>query len=1030
MNFGILEDKNDAIKREWGHMSKKGKHTIDYANFTLPEIIEKKTKREANFFELERNEQRQVLDFISDHNIGIKVLGYRWYDILSNKFFVIQYLPKEELSYGIAEEIHEFETFKDFFEFVHGDIYQKSCFYGFIFSDQDIRDYSIDLSRINFNSLERRTIDNCTLEGYCHIINGEAEHNAICSADITEWMADLKPISSLRVLETKYKQFVRRFDSWVAGKIFFSMIIRKKKITNKNILVEFICAHDAYLGLSFGTILLKLGRDAALEVIANFDGGCSYTTKRKRIGGFEDSLASYDDGSFMGYRDLGYDRSLQLYYVIDRFTNAKNCSIETEEYFTDFEEFISYVKGDLSDADLANAPLIRSEIKKYRFNENTKLPLTDQYDEHIIIKAFTGEKFVVVQKWFDPDGALILSRGQEFSRFFDFVYFLNGDLSGADLILCDGIENLSKIKGLKLDGIKVRSSAAEKLGLAVKLLPSDWPRATSFESIKNNELGTTECYMSDDLEDDDLMGSVSYITDLHLLHRFEAYKCKTIDDIEYVLKTIAKTLYAQSTKVNLIGGDTSSDFEVFKKFITTLASYNKYNDFFFVLGNHELWDSPSNSLYRSIEDYRSTINELGKGHMHLVHNNIFYFDREWMELSDEELLNISMENLRVKMRSARIIIFGGIGFAGMNPNFNANNDIYKDALNYEDEFTESARFLELYEKVTTALRGKNLIVLSHMPMKDWGGEGIHAKDGVIYVNGHTHRNFFYDDGKKRIYADNQVGYTGKSFSFKQIPVSFSYDWFADYEDGIFEISKEDYISFYRGILGNVTFNREYEKLFMIKRDETYMFLMRSPKGSLSILNGGAIRKAGNHPLEYFYENMVKYSQSVKLFLSNYEEYQKQISNEIKQIGGDGRIHGCIVDINFFNHVYINPLDGTITPYFAYSIVDKYVYDNLPSLLKYECPKLYANYLKMIDQKSDDHDLVLYNSNLPITKNRMRVFETDMYRISRILRGLQYTTRYNVVRLWNDAIVANATEENGKMIVMGIIDPESMPKSVA
>lgn len=218
-------------------------------------------------------------------------------------------------------------------------------------------------------------------------------------------------------------------------------------------------------------------------------------------------------------------------------------------------------------------------------------------------------------------------------------------------------------------------------------------------------------------------------------------------------------------------------------------------------------------------------------------------------------------------------------------------------MNREQEIKESEKFLELYEKVTESLKGMNLIVLTHMPMIDWGGD-IHAKEGVVYVNGHSHRNYFYDDGKKRIYADNQIGYKGKRVNYKTISIDFGYNWFADYKDGIYEITKNDYERFYRGISEGLTFNREFANLYMIKREGAYMFLMRTPKGSLQILNGGSIRKAGNHQLEYFYENLTKYSKSVSMFLSKYDAFQKQISSEVKRIGGDGHIHESIVDIDF------------------------------------------------------------------------------------------------------------------------------------
>ena len=104
----------------------------------------------------------------------------------------------------------------------------------------------------------------------------------------------------------------------------------------------------------------------------------------------------------------------------------------------------------------------------------------------------------------------------------------------------------------------------------------------------------------------------------------------------------------------------------------------------------------------------------------------------------------------------------------------------------------------------------------------------------------------------------------------------------------------------------------------------YMFLLKSKGGKLSVLNGGSIKSAGIHTIDYFFTNMENYANSIKMFLTSYESYQKEIAKEIKSFGGDGIIHGCIIDIDFFNHVYVNPLDLKVTPYFAYAIDDKYI----------------------------------------------------------------------------------------------------------
>lgn len=794
---------------------------FNYSKLSLSQVIRRKTRRKASFLELKSSEQIGVLEYIKNHSIPLRVFGYKWYDVLSKKFFAIEYIPVEGTRFSIDKEKREFDSFRDFFNYVQGDVYLNACFYGYDFSDEEINEFSIDLQSINFDSFFNETIDEYTFE-------------------------------SIRCLK------------------------------NENILVD-----------------------------------------------------SYE-----------------------------------------------------------------------------------------IIKQYNNKKFTVVQRWLDSEGVPIVEKKHDFEYFFDFTHFLNNDLSNADLLLCDGVENINKIHGIKFEGIKVRSVVAEKLGLPLKSIPKDRFEIKNFELTDKHEIETRENFLAKRSEDEDV-DRVSYITDIHLLHRFIAYKCKTFDDTNYVIKTIAKTLAEQATSVNLIGGDTSSDFDIFKNFISNLTYYHRRGDFFFTLGNHELWGLKGKSLTAIVYKYREVLEEYGQRRMHLVHNNIFFKDYEWKEITEAELTRISLDDLRATMRSASVVIFGGIGFAGTNDKFNANNGIYMDVLNREEEIKESRKFFSLYEKVTAALEGKNLIVFSHMPMMDWGGKNIHAKKGIIYVSGHDHKNYFYDDGQQRIFADNQVGYRGNSLSFKQIPISFNFDWFADYKDGIYEITRSDYKQFYRGIREGLTFNRQFKKLFVIKHKKAYMFLMQNTKGTMFILNGGAIKSVGNHPLEYFYENLSKYSNSVNLYLSKYNEFQKKVSNVIKQIGGAGRIHGCIVDIDFFNHLYINPLDKSITPYFAYSMVDKYVYDNLQSLLKFEGPELFSSYEKLIGQQGNEDAIVIYSKNLPITKNTTPVYSTEMYRVSRIIKGLQFTTKYNIVRLWNDALVTDSSEENGKLIVseiIGLVNP--------
>lgn len=82
---------------------------------------------------------------------------------------------------------------------------------------------------------------------------------------------------------------------------------------------------------------------------------------------------------------------------------------------------------------------------------------------------------------------------------------------------------------------------------------------------------------------------------------------------------------------------------------------------------------------------------------------------------------------------------------------------------------------------------------------------------------------------------------------------------------------------------------------------------------------------------------------IKEPLDKYTSIQQKISEQIKSIGGSGYMHGAIIDIDYYNHIYVNPHDLTITGYFAYDVINKQFYKNIPALLKADV----LNYLQII-----------------------------------------------------------------------------------
>ena len=653
--------------------------------------------------------------------------------------------------------------------------------------------------------------------------------------------------------------------------------------------------------------------------------------------------------------------------------------------------------------------------------------------------------FRIVDKYFSKeDGSFHIIKEKKFTlekkdevytKFDKFYKALDKNLNNANLLDYDfdGIV----LNKYDLSKAKISSDIMIKLGIyndkLFKIIAKDRELSSVLTST-SNDLVKSRSLDIETIENYETF-ILCYISDLHLNHKLNNRFKTNVNRYELnayfdnVIKQLKDSLPKFSFNCDIIFvGDISYNFEIFKMFFKKFRKEIPYKTTFVVLGNHELWDSKLNRKCKSIEEiveqYREFLNSL-ESKVYLLENQLFLPNDKQQLYSQEEIMSLDEATLRKKFLNNGYAIFGGLGYAGENEEFNFNQGIYRTLyITREQEKKRSNVVDYLHTKLTKVASDKSLFFVTHMPKEDWSTSDYNKN--WFYISGHTHRNVYIDDENKKIYADNQIGYKKDNYEFKYLSSSINYDIFQDYKDGIYEITREEYKRFYKGIGGWIEFNRNFEKLFMLKRCGVYCFLLKPiNKNELKLLNGGSIKNAGEHDLNYFYDNLFNYSESVKLFLKSFEDFQKQISNEIKKIGGSGTIHGCIIDIDFNNHLYVNPLDSTITPYFAYSITDKYVYTNLISLLKFRNKELYNNYIKLLSHKENQKSLIISNLNLQESSKCIYVSETDMYRISRIIKGFQYTTKNNIVRLWNDTIISNRTKESGRLIVKGIINPEEM-----
>lgn len=531
----------------------------------------------------------------------------------------------------------------------------------------------------------------------------------------------------------------------------------------------------------------------------------------------------------------------------------------------------------------------------------------------------------------------------------------------------------------------------------------------------------------------------------------------------------------------VILGDTSHSFEINKIFYRHLSQQLPYyENIFVVLGNHELWGF--NNPEEAIKAYQEFFDSLPN--IHLLHNSLYIsnphmneredINRLWRErfeivrdktltskkrdkllkensdksarlqreyygdtkeeqhkarikqaiLTQDQLGKMTVAEIREACFDSKTILFGTLGYAANNPIYNVYSGIYRDAVRTKGQEEELSKEAEsIYRKLTEALPENYVIVASHMALHDWSKTSYMQK--WQYFSGHTHIN------KKTItediteYADNQVGYYGKRIKFNAIVVDERIDYFAYYENGIHHISETEYRLFYSGfskpLMGLDRRGCENSEIIMLKNNGLYLFLIeKESTGQLYLLEGGKRRILKNQDINYYYKNMVKLNEVLSKAVEGIRQYLEQLSVFIKQIGGLGFIHGNIVDIDTFNHVMVDLETGKLLPYFAFSVNDRYEFDNVPKLLKMSRPDLYKRFI------SSNEKIPMVRKDSLAKSTFRHSDDSSIYKNSNTMLKIQDMLDYNVVRFWDDelmdiinrhkAIGDDAAELNGRYLI--------------
>ena len=542
-------------------------------------------------------------------------------------------------------------------------------------------------------------------------------------------------------------------------------------------------------------------------------------------------------------------------------------------------------------------------------------------------------------------------------------------------------------------------------------------------------------------------GKFFYITDLHLESQLgltgmtvDEIKGKVAQKVDEMLGGLSKE--DMSDGVLLVGGDVADSEEVAKIFFDAVF-FRFRGPIIFVLGNHELWDgctyaSGESCRKRSIDEVVAAYRRFYKvgfdfeGKTYCLENEVLVCYKNSMQrnsdefgvgrktagmprgglcvLTEEMLLHTSTDDLREFFDECSMIVLGGLGFCGLNPRYNADTGLFRDRVSREEDIERSKRFRAVYDRVMSCASDKRVVVLTHTQMEDWT-TGAPNK-GWVYVNGHTHQNGLVktDDGVAVLY-DNQVGYKPKKWHLNQFSLERYYDPFEAWADGIYQITPQQYMDFNAGRGIQMEYFRQQGDIYALKQKGIYMFMLQYGLG-LYLLRGGQKLNVF-HGLEYYAANLEKYVEKIQMAFRPYRNALDKIAAEVKRFGGSGYVHGSIVDIDFYNHINLDPFNGIIMPYFALDTTGRIGFRSIRELLE-SSPipargsngnPLLSAYTKLLDAGGMSILVPTVKEDALAVVPTEILDEKDIYAPSRVMKSIQYLLDKGVVRVWNDAVLA-------------------------
>ena len=549
------------------------------------------------------------------------------FDVITNRFFVEEdvLLWTDHSKWSHTDPLY-FDDFDSYFKYLDGNIYENACYFQL---DPKLLPEGIDLNKL----FERKAFIDYTIDDFTMFPSkeeqekySEAENRKV---KIMKWIEKFNKCTSFQDLKKTVENYGK---SALCGEIdvsfyFWNYIF--KDIDDKDrfqTIMEYMSTGIYPSYKIINSLCCIYNPD---DVVENYKyTGGAYTTCMKHIRSVKKIATSVKNNQYE-YKVRKYYDDATHYYCVE--TNAylneqRFPSFSWKRYFDSFYNFVDYLDGSLISCDLSHVRNLDCDFSQYFIDESTKLPLNviEKYD-YSLQKYYRNGTFSVCQIWKRENGSIVKKYEHKFTYFCDFLEFLKGDLSNADLISCEGLKNVLPSDSMILKNALITSDICEKWGIDYNLFEIPVLAETSFNLSEQNEseaelvlqdrrdLMGDACamkYISAFESYDSSLEKIYYVSDIHMYHLIKNKNPKSKADIIKIVRKVVSTFIEESeTKdIILINGDTSLNFSIFQLFVSELARYPRR--VIFTIGNHDIWSCPNDTIDQLSEKYRELLTHM------------------------------------------------------------------------------------------------------------------------------------------------------------------------------------------------------------------------------------------------------------------------------------------------------------------------------------------------------------------------------------------------------------------------------------